>query len=198
MPTKIGCSRVLTTLATRHASDIKSMSGRFLQLLEKQALDKNDEVSQAYARAAAYVLRAAPEASRERFCERSMDVYLQSEGEGRRQKIADVIVSLAKISPDHFNALETALLPFCYLERHDCDEYTRRVFGEVWDQHAGSSRTVVRYVTEIVALAERCLGSAQWALRRGLLRSPPWRRTWQASAKPRAASQRLISRPSGQ
>ncbi|KAG5927105.1 hypothetical protein E4U42_002583 [Claviceps africana] len=165
MPTKIGCSRVITTLATRHSSDIQSMAGRLLQILEKQTMDRNDEVSQAYARAAAYMIRAAPDASRVRFCEKFVSMYFQAEDESRRQKVADVIVSLAKVSPDHFTAQETVLLPFAYLGSHDIDEYTERVFREVWDQHAGSSRTVTRYVREIVGLVDRCLETAQWALR---------------------------------
>ncbi|KAM5347818.1 hypothetical protein ACJ41O_007642 [Fusarium nematophilum] len=165
MPTKIGCSRVLTTLFTRHANDVKPVAGRLLQLMEKQTMDKNDEVSQAYARATAYMMRGVPESAKTRFCERFVDMYFQAEEESRRQKIADVIVALAKVSPDHFSALETRLLPFAYLGSHDTDEYTSKVFKEVWDQHAGSSRTVVRYVPEIVALVERCLDTAQWALR---------------------------------
>ncbi|KAL3954137.1 hypothetical protein ACCO45_012093 [Purpureocillium lilacinum] len=165
MPTKIGCSRVLTTLATRHLNDIKPVAGRFLQLLEKQVLDKNDEVSQAYARAAAYMMRAAPDAAKVRFCERCIKTYFDAEDESRRQKIADAIVSMAKVSPDHFAAQETELLPFSYLGSHDPDEYTAKVFQEVWSQHAGSNRTVVRYVPEIVALIERCLDTAQWGLR---------------------------------
>ncbi|KAG5940270.1 hypothetical protein E4U53_007617 [Claviceps sorghi] len=165
MPTKIGCSRVITTLATRHSNDIQSIAGRLLQILERQTMDKNDEVSQAYARAAAYMIRAAPDASRVRFCEKFVSMYFQAEDESRRQKVADVIVSLAKVSPDHFTAQETVLLPFAYLGAHDIDEYTERVFREVWDQHAGSSRTVTRYVREIVSLVDRCLETAQWALR---------------------------------
>ncbi|KAM0433007.1 hypothetical protein ACHAPT_004712 [Fusarium lateritium] len=167
MPTKIGCSRVLATLFTRHINDVKPVSGRFLRLMEKQTLDKNDEVSQAYARATAYIIRAAPESAKSRFCQHVLDVYFQAEEESRRQKIADVIVALAKVSPDHFTALETKLLPFSYLGSHDTDEYTSKVFKEVWNQHAGSSRTVVRYVPEIVALVEKCLDTAQWAIRHG-------------------------------
>ncbi|KAG5999780.1 hypothetical protein E4U54_001676 [Claviceps lovelessii] len=165
MPTKIGCSRVITTLATRHSSDIQPIAGKLLQILEKQTMDRNDEVSQAYARAAAYMIRAAPDASKVRFCEKFVDMYFQAEDESRRQKVADVIVSLAKVSPDHFTAQETILLPFVYLGSHDVDEYTEKVFKEVWDQHAGSSRTVTRHVREIVSLVHRCLETAQWALR---------------------------------
>ncbi|KAH6608498.1 proteasome component ecm29 [Trichoderma cornu-damae] len=165
MPTKIGCSRVLTTLFTRHTNEIKSVSARFLDLLGKQVLDKNDEVSQAYARAAAYIMRVVSDSSKQRFSERMLNLYLESEEESRRQKVADVIVSLAKVSPDHFTTQETILLPFAYLGSHDVDEYTSKVFGEVWNQHSGSNRTVVRYVPEIVHLIERCLATTQWALR---------------------------------
>lgn len=165
MPTKIGCSRVLTTLFTRHTNEIKSVSTRFLELLGKQVLDKNDEVSQAYARAAAYIMRVVSDSAKQRFSERMLKLYLESEEETRRQKVADVIVSLAKVSPDHFTTQETILLPFAYLGAHDVDEYTGKVFREVWDQHSGSNRTVVRYVPEIVDLIERCLATTQWALR---------------------------------
>ena len=165
MPTKIGCSRVLTTLFTRHTADIKPFSSKFLKMMEKQAMDKNDEVSQAYARACAYIMRVVSDTEKARFCERLVKMYIESEDESRRQKISDVVVALAKISSDHFTANETELLPFAYLGAHDTDEYTRKVFKEVWEQHAGSNRTVVRYVPEIVALAERCLDTNQWALR---------------------------------
>lgn len=165
MPTKIGCSRVLTTLATRHASDVAPVSNRLMELLAKQITDKNDEVSQAYARAAAYVMRTVPADSQARFCERCIGMYMHAEDESRRQKIADAVVALAKISPDHFTAHETELVPFYYLGSSDCDDYARKVFQEVWSQHAGSSRTVLRYVPEIAALVERCLETAQWSLR---------------------------------
>ncbi|XWX02336.1 hypothetical protein V2A60_010373 [Cordyceps javanica] len=165
MPTKIGCSRVLTTLFTRHTNDIKPLSGKFLKLLERQTLDKNDEVSQAYARAAAYIMRAVGDADRQRFCSGLVELYFSGEDESRRQKVSDVVVSLAKISPDHFSSQEADLLPFTYLGSHDTDEYSSKVFKEVWSQHAGSGRTVMRYVPEIVALVERCLATTQWALR---------------------------------
>lgn len=167
MPTKIGCSRVLTTLFTRHAQDMEQVAARFLQMMEKQTMDKNDEVSQAYARASAYMIRAVPDQSKERFFTRLMDLYFNAEEEGRRQKVSDVIVAVSKVSSDHFTAYQTQLLPFAYLGLHDTDEYTSKMFKEVWEQQAGSARTVSRYVPEIVSLVERCLDTAQWALRHG-------------------------------
>ncbi|KAK3300699.1 proteasome stabiliser-domain-containing protein [Chaetomium fimeti] len=167
MPTKIGCARVLSTLATRHTLSFAPYSPTFLTLLEKQTLDRNDEVSQNYARAAAYLLRIIPTPdAKTRFADRLVSLYLTSEDETRRQKVADAVLAVAKISPDHFAALETQLLPFAFLARHDTDEYVCKAAREVWDAHAGSTGlTVVRYLREIVALVEACLATAQWALK---------------------------------
>lgn len=165
MPTKIGCSRVLSTLATRHTLNFKPYSARFLQLMEKQILDGNDQVSQEYARAAAYIIRGCPDDAKLRFCDKLLRLYLESEGETRRQKVADAVLALAKISPDHFNALEGKLLPFAYLAKHDTDDYVRKEFAEVWDKHAGSSLSVARYVSEIADLVGQSLNTAQWPLK---------------------------------
>lgn len=165
MPTKIGCSRVLTTLFTRHTTDIKLVSARFLKLLEKQSLDKNDEVSQAYARASAYIMRVVDDSDKQKFCNRMVNLYFEAEDESRREKVADVVVALAKISPDHFTSQEATLLPFAYLGSQDTDDYANKVFHEVWDQHAGSNRTVLRYVPEISDLVDKALSTAQWSIR---------------------------------
>ncbi len=165
MPTKIGCGRTLATLATRHAADFAPYSAKFLQILEKQALDKNDEVSQGYARAAAYIMRVAPSQIKEHFAQHCIDLYFSSEEESRRQKVADAVLALSKISPDHFNALESQLLPFAYLGSHDGDDYVRKELDEVWNKHAGSNLSVRRYVPEIVALVQRSLDAHQWAIK---------------------------------
>ncbi|CAK7219870.1 proteasome component M29 [Sporothrix curviconia] len=165
MPTKIGCGRVIQTLATRHALDFAPYAPRFLQILQKQLLDGNDEVSQSYAKTAAYVLRPAPDAAREKFTAHLIDLYFTSEDESRRQKVADAVLAIAKISPDHFGALEARLLPFAYLARHESDEYVHKAADEVWSKHAGSSLSVARYVPEIATLVQRALDTAQWALK---------------------------------
>jgi proteasome component ECM29 len=167
MPTKVGCARLLGTLATRHTNDFRPYADRFLRLLEKQCLDRNDEVSQGYAKAAAYIMRHAPPQAKERFIGKFETLYFSAEDEARRQKVADAVLSLSKISPDHFNALEGSLLPFSYLGMHDLDEYVAKAFKEVWDTHAGSSRTATRFVPEVEALVQKALDTPQWSLKHG-------------------------------
>lgn len=165
MPTKLGCGRVLGTLATRHTIDFQPYASRFLQLLEKHSLDKNDEVSTGYARAAAYLMRHAPAAARERFVGKFTTLYFAAEDEARREKVAAVVAALSKISPDHFNALEASLLPFSYLGMHDTDTFVAKAFKDVWETHAGSARTVTRFVPEVVDLVARALDAPMWSLK---------------------------------
>lgn len=167
MPSKIGCAQVLGTLATRHAEDFKPYSARFLQLVEKQILDRNDEVSVGYAKAAAYIIRVAPDQAQLRFVNALIQLYLKSENDTRRQKVADAVLALFKISPDHFNTLEGSLLPLAFLGKHDTDEYVQKVFDEVWSKNAGSSFSTTRYTAEIVSLIQEALETAQWALKHG-------------------------------
>lgn len=165
LPTKLGCARLLGTLFTRHYADAEPFQKEFLNLMVKQTMDKNDEVSRAYADATAYCIRGASMDQGEWFCDTFIKLYLGAEEESRRQKVADVISSLGKLSSDKFGELQTKLLAFSYLGSHDTDEYTRKRFEQVWSEHAGTSRTVVRYVKEICHLVECALETKRWALR---------------------------------
>ncbi|KAK8089028.1 proteasome-associated ECM29 like [Apiospora hydei] len=86
------------------------------------------------------------------------------EDDSRRQKVADTVLAIAKISQDVFGDLETRLLPLAYVAKHDTDEYVSEEFEAVWGQHAGGDHTVMRFVEEIVQCVSVGLGTSQWAL----------------------------------
>ncbi|KAH9908970.1 proteasome component [Xylariomycetidae sp. FL2044] len=167
MQTKIGCSEVLSTFALRHSILLPPYNAMFLKAMETQILDRNHEASKAYARSTAYLLRSASSESRDRFTSRLADLYFSAEDDTRRQKIADTVLAIAKVSPDAFTDLESHLLPFSYLAKHDTDDYVSEEFSEVWNQHAGGSHTVKRYVPEIMLLVARGLETSKWALQHG-------------------------------
>ncbi|KXJ96093.1 proteasome component ECM29 [Microdochium bolleyi] len=167
MQTKIGCSEVLSTLALRHSILLPPYNGLFLKAMETQVLDRNNEVNRAYAKSAAYLLRTASPETRERFTNKLTLLYMGAEEDARRQKVADAVLAIAKVSPDAFNDLESRLLPFAYLGKHDTDEYVSEVFEEVWSQHAGGSHTVKRFIPEIVDFVTKALDTSKWALQHG-------------------------------
>ncbi|KAL8415088.1 hypothetical protein RB594_006066 [Gaeumannomyces avenae] len=167
MPTKIGCGKLLETLSVRHGLVFTPHAARFLKLLRRHILDRNDEVSVSYARAAAYVIRLADDRSKLEFAEYLEGLYFSAEDETRRQRIADAVRAVAEVSPDHFAAVETRLLPLAFVARHDADKYAAAAFTAVWTRHAGGHLTTARYATEIAQLANRGLESPQWALKHG-------------------------------
>lgn len=167
MQTKVGCSEVIATLALRHSIFLPPYNASFMKIVEGQILDRNHEVSKAYARSAAYLIRTASAATRERFTARLADLYYAAEDDSRRQKIADSVLAIAKISPDAFTDLESRLLPFAYLGKHDTDDYVSEEFEVVWSQHAGSDHTVRRFVDEIVDFVSTALDTSKWALQHG-------------------------------
>ncbi|KAI0200250.1 proteasome component ECM29, partial [Astrocystis sublimbata] len=167
MQTKIGCSEVLSTLALRHSIYVAPYNALFVKSLHTQILDRNNEVSKAYAKSAAYLLRSATPEIRTRYTTRLVDLYFAAEEDVRRQKVADAVLAIAKVSPDAFSDLETQLLPFAYFGKFDTDEYVSEVFEAAWNQHAGSNHTVKRYVNEIVSLISKGLDTSKWALQHG-------------------------------
>ncbi|XXG94890.1 hypothetical protein Hte_001149 [Hypoxylon texense] len=167
MQTKVGCSEVLSTLALRHAIILPPYNATFLKTMETQILDRNHETSKAYARASAYLLRSAAPESRDRFISRLLNLYFGAEDPTRRQKIADAVLAIAKISPDVFTDLETSLLPLAYVAKHDTDEYVSEEFEAVWSQHAGGSHTIKRLIGEITELISKGLNSPKWDLQHG-------------------------------
>ncbi|KAK6077722.1 proteasome component ECM29 [Seiridium cupressi] len=167
MQTKVGCSEVLATLALRHSILLPAYNAMFLKIMETQILDRNNEVSKAYARSAAYLVRTASAEARDRFTLRLAELYYAAEDDSRRQKVADGVLAIAKISPDAFTDLESRLLPFAYLGKHDTDDYVSEEFEAVWSQHAGGDHTVKRFVDEIMEFVSKALGTSRWALQHG-------------------------------
>ncbi|CAJ2501352.1 Uu.00g042050.m01.CDS01 [Anthostomella pinea] len=167
LQTKIGCSEVFSTLALRHSILLPPYNAMFMKSMETHVLDRNHEANKAYAKSAAYLLRSASPETRDRFTLRLTNLYFAAEDDARRQKIADAVLAIAKVSPDAFGDLESRLLPFAYLAKHDTDDYVSEEFEEVWKQHAGGSHTVKRFVDEILDFVAKGLDTSKWALQHG-------------------------------
>ncbi|KAI0876007.1 ECM29 protein [Hypoxylon argillaceum] len=167
MQTKIGCGEVLSTLALRHSIYLAPYNALFVKSLYTQILDRNNEASKVYAKSAAYLLRSASPETRDRYTTRLVDLYFAAEEDIRRQKVADAVLAIAKLSPDAFTDLETLLLPFAYFAKLDTDEYVSEVCEAAWNQHAGGNHTVKRYVNEISGLVSKGLETSKWALQHG-------------------------------
>lgn len=78
LPSKVGCSRILVSLSTRHNFLFRPYSDGFLRLIEKYTLDRNETVSSSYAAAAGYVARGASDKQILRIVEFAKTLYFES------------------------------------------------------------------------------------------------------------------------
>jgi len=165
MPSKVGCSGVLVSLATRHSFVFRPHADTFLKLVEKVVLDRNNAVSAAYARSAGYMTRLGSEKALLRLAAYSKDLYFNAEDESRRQIAADIIYAVSKFATDRFNSMASEFLPFVFFAKHDFDEHVKEQFEKTWTENVGGSRAVLLYLKEITAICIERLDSPKWAIK---------------------------------
>ncbi|TAQ88421.1 hypothetical protein B7494_g3269 [Chlorociboria aeruginascens] len=165
MPSKIGCSGVLVSLATRHSFIFRPYADQFLKMIEKTVLDRNNAVSAAYARAAGYLSRLATQKALLRLATYSKEQYFSAEDESRRQVAADIIYSVSKFATDRFNELSSVFYPFIFFSKHDFDEHVKAQFEKIWSENVGGSRAVLLYAGEITSLSIDRLESPRWTIK---------------------------------
>lgn len=165
VPSKIACSGVLISLATRHSFQFRAHADVFLKDIERAVLDRNKTVSASYARSAGYIARLATDAAILRLVKFAKKLYLEAEDETRRQITAELIYAISKYATDRFNSLASDFLPFVFLAKHDFDDHVKEQFGKTWDENVGGSRAVRLYLKEILSICSVNLESPRWAIK---------------------------------
>ncbi|KAF1929696.1 major component of the proteasome [Didymella exigua CBS 183.55] len=167
LPSKVGCSRILVTLATRHRFIFSPYADHFLKLIHKHIHDRNETVSSSYAAASGYVARLASDKQLLSTIAFAKKQYFETEeGSDRARLLAgDMIHAISQYATDRFASLAAELLPFVFLAKHDGEENVRKAFTETWDEHVAGSRSVALYLSEILALCNEHLESRQWAIK---------------------------------
>jgi len=165
LPSKVGSSRILVSLSTRHSFTFKDHADHFLRLTRKQLLDRNDTVSSAYATACGYLSRMASDAEILELVHFCKKLYFDSDNDRHRAISGDVVYAVSKHATDRFNALAEDILPFVFIAQHDPLERAAIVYKRAWDENVGGSRAVLLYVKDIVDLAIRYLDSPRWSIK---------------------------------
>ena len=167
LPSKVGCSRILVTLATRHRFLFSPYADHFLKLIHKHIHDRSETVSSSYAAAAGYVARLASDEQLLSTIYFAKTTYFDSEEESDRARLlaGDIIHAKTLHATDRFTSLAAELLPFVFLAKHDADEIVKKAFTNTWDEHVAGSRSVALYLNEILALCNQHLDSRQWAIK---------------------------------
>ncbi|KAJ5157537.1 uncharacterized protein N7482_008637 [Penicillium canariense] len=164
LPSKVGCSRVLVLLSMKSLL-FRPYADRFIQLLGKYVVDRNETVSASYCTSMGYLLRLASDDRVLKTIDYAKNLYLNADDATTRTIAAEILYSASKLSNDRFMAFATAALPFVFVCKHDADEHVKEEFDKTWQDNVGGNRAVSLYLREIVGLVADNLDSARWAIK---------------------------------
>ena len=164
LPSRVGVSRVLVSLSTRHNFLFRPYSNSFLKLLCKHVLDKNETISASFATAIGYLARLASDEEILKLFDYCKKLYFESEDRNRAVS-AEVVHAVAKHATDRFASLAGDILPFVFIAKHDSYERAKDPFQETWNENVGGSRAVLLYLKEIIGIAFPHLDSPRWSVK---------------------------------
>ncbi|KAE8350170.1 proteasome stabiliser-domain-containing protein [Aspergillus coremiiformis] len=164
LPTKVGCSRVLVLLSMRTVL-FQPYADRFIQLLGKYVVDRNDTVSASYCTSIGYLIRLASDDRVLKTIEHAKLLYLAAEDTNQRVIAAEILHSISKLSNDRFMTFAATALPFIYISKNDTDEHVRETLEKTWQDNVGGNRAVSLYIKEITGLVSDNLDSPRWAIK---------------------------------
>ena len=165
LPSKIGLSRVLVTLTVRHNILFRPYADRFVQLVRKNILDRNETVSVAYSMSLAYLMRLASEKQVIETMLHAKALYFAAEESAHRIVSAETIHAISKVSNDVFMRFATGFLPFAFIGKQDDLEDVKSRFDEAWRDNVGGTGAVALYLSEIVELIASNIRSTRWAIK---------------------------------
>lgn len=165
LPSKVGTTYVLVSLSTRHSSVFKAYVDRFIRLVRKQVVDRNDTVSSAFAVACGYLARLASDGEILKLFAYCQQLYLDSEEERQRKISGEIVHAISKHAADRFNSVASAILPFCFVAKHDPSQHAKPYFQDSWNEHVAGSRAVLLYLPEITSLVMNYLDSPRWSVK---------------------------------
>ena len=164
LPSKIGCSKVLISLTVRHNPVFRPYANRFMRLMRKYLLDRNESVSVAHSMTLGYLARLATDSELEETARHAKKLYFTAEESSHRAVSGEILHAISKIANDRFMGVATALLPLAFIGRNDDLEQVRESFDKTWKDNVGGSRAVVLYFPEIISLIVENYDSPQWAI----------------------------------
>lgn len=165
LPSKVGCSRVLVSLCVRFSALFRPYADKFVRLVRKHILDRNESVSVSYSMALGYLARVATDDEMEETGRYAHKLYFETEDSSHRAVSAEILYAISKNANDRFMSFAAAFLPLAYIARQDVLDQVRENFDKTWKDNVGGSRAVILYFSEITRLVSQHINSSQWAIK---------------------------------
>ncbi|OAX83467.1 hypothetical protein ACJ72_02169 [Emergomyces africanus] len=164
LPSKVGVSRVLVILCSKTFL-FRPHADRFVQLMRKYVLDRNDTISASYSSSIGYLMRLASDEQMLKTIEFAKSLYFGAEDNSHRVISGEILYSISKLANDRVAAFSAAFLPFIFVGMHDTEDQVRELFVKTWNENVSGSRAVSLYLQEILDIVSNHLDSPRWAIK---------------------------------
>lgn len=165
LPSKVGLSRVMTTLVVRHQAAFRPYADKFIQLTRKHILDRNATISVAFSTSLGYLMRLASENEVQATSKYAQKLYFESQELVHRSVAGEMMQAISKAANDVFMRFASTFLPFAFIGRRDTDKDVRERFDVPWKDNIGGSRSINLYLSEIVGLISTHIKSPLWPIK---------------------------------
>ncbi|PGG99303.1 hypothetical protein AJ79_08570 [Helicocarpus griseus UAMH5409] len=164
LPSKVGVSRVLVILSSKTFL-FRPHADRFVQLMRKYVLDRNDTISASYSSAIGYLMRLASDEQMLKTIEFAKSLYFDAEETSHRVISGEILQSISKLANDRVASFSAAFLPLIFVGMHDTEEQVSELFAKTWNDNVSGSRAVSLYLQEIMDIVSGHLDSPRWAIK---------------------------------
>lgn len=165
LPSKVGLSRVMTTLVVRHQAAFRPYADRFVQLTRKHILDRNATISIAFSTSLGYLMRLASNKEVQATSKYAQKLYFESQELMHRSVAGEIVQAISKAANDVFMNAASSFLPFAFIGRRDTEKEVRERFDIPWQENIGGSRAINLYLKEIVELISNHIKSPLWPIK---------------------------------
>ncbi|KAF7846588.1 hypothetical protein BT93_L4069 [Corymbia citriodora subsp. variegata] len=165
LPSRVGLSKVLISLVTRHQVMFKPFVDRFVRRTRRSILDRNPTISQSFSAALAYLIRAASEKEIRVTIDYAKKLYFESQEASHRIVAGEMVQMISKASNDVFTRFAPSLLSFAFIGRQDEDTSAHDRFDTAWKDNVGGSRALQLYMKEITELIRQHIVSSLWPIK---------------------------------
>jgi proteasome component ECM29 len=172
LPSKVVCSRILVSMSLRH-NLFEPYADRFLALLRKSIVDRNDTVSDSYATAAGYLARIASDTQIVGLINFARQIYQTSDSDRERFISGAIIEAISKYAADRVQDgdIPRTILPFVFIAMHDGAASVKDVYQISWENFVGRHRALGDSLSDTVKSIQEFLDSPRWNLKQAASRA---------------------------
>lgn len=164
LPSKVGISRVLVILSSKSIL-FRPHADRFIRLMRKHVLDRNDTVSASFSSSIGYIARLASSEEVLRTVEFAKSLYFEAEETSHRVISGEILYSISSRANDRVSEFAASILPFVFVAMHDFDSQVKEIFDKTWSDNVSGPRSISLYLDEILDLVSANLESHRWSIK---------------------------------